>query len=106
MICTHRLFNVEHSLYTEQSGRIVSMDEMKKVNNCAFVDAMFDIEGRIQKLNLSREETLHFRCALRHVHWFVQFMFDRMHLFFISFFVNLIERTLEIQGKVYSSIEV
>ena len=57
MICTHRLFNVEHSLYTEQSGRIVSMDEMKKVNNCAFVDAMFDIEGRIQKLNLSREET-------------------------------------------------
>ena len=31
MLFAHRLFNTEHMLYVEQSGRVVSADDMKKV---------------------------------------------------------------------------
>lgn len=57
MICGHRLFNVEHMLYTGHSGRVVSSDDMKKVNNSEMIDNIFKLQGKLHEMNLSHDET-------------------------------------------------
>ncbi|ESO12853.1 hypothetical protein HELRODRAFT_184851 [Helobdella robusta] len=57
MIFCHKLFNVEHMLYTTQSGKVAHVDDMKRMKNCEFLDAMFHLEGYLQRMQLSVEET-------------------------------------------------
>lgn len=56
MILCHSAFNTLHRLYCNQSGRIVGFDEMTKLNSREFVEAIFAIQSRIQKLMLTQEE--------------------------------------------------
>lgn len=56
MIFCHKLFNVEKGLFIYQSGRIVGIDDMKKMNNEEFIDAMFYLVGKLQKLQTYDEE--------------------------------------------------
>lgn len=56
MFLCHSAFNTLHRLYCNQSGRIVGFDEMTKLNSKEFVEAIFSIQSRIQKLMLTQEE--------------------------------------------------
>lgn len=56
MFLCHGAFNTQHKLYCNQSGRVVGVDEMVKLNDREFVESIFAVQSRIQSLKLTQEE--------------------------------------------------
>jgi hypothetical protein len=55
LILTHRLLNQEKGLYTS-AQKVLSIEEMLKLHDAAYVEQVFNINKRIRALNLNFEE--------------------------------------------------
>ena len=61
-LLSHKAFNIEHGLVTFFWGETIDIERLSTLQSVEFLDTMFSVSARIQKLDLSQTETIILSC--------------------------------------------